>query len=316
MPILFVKWNKWLSQNMFILVLTALLVGFFFNMTDSPLLRKIVVALFAYMTFVTALGTSFKEFTKVLRKPWIPLWVLILVHLVTPLTAYTVGMLFYPNDPDIRLGYLIGASIPIGVTSIIWTSLVKGDLGISFVAVTLDTFVVPVVLPLFFHIAVGQTIDINYGQMVIDLMLMVTVPSIMGMLLHDQTNGKTSGFSESLGGATSKAGLFIVIMINSAVVMPQITWDISIIKTLVVTLLIVSAGFFVGYLGSFAVKERTQGIILTMIFNVGIRNNACGLVIALTYFPPRVAIPMTLSILYQQPLATIIAHLYKRLKTA
>lgn len=315
MPILFITWNDWLSKNMFIVVLSGLLLGLFVNITDSPSLRKIVVALFGYMTFVTALGTSFKEFTKVLRKPWIPLWVLILVHFVTPLTAYTAGLIFYPNDSDIRLGYLIGAAIPIGVTSIIWTSLVKGDLAISFVAVTLDTFVTPIVLPLFFHIIVGQTIEINYGQMVIDLMLMVTVPSIIGMLLHDYTNGRVSGFAKSLGGTTSKLGLFLVIMINSAVVMPQIPWDISILKTLLVTLFIVSTGFFVGYLGSFALKERTQEIILTMIYNVGIRNNACGLVIALTYFPPRVAIPMTLSILYQQPLATIISHLYKRLKT-
>lgn len=315
MPILFVKWNDWLSKNMFIVVLSGLLLGFFVNITDSPSLRKIVVALFAYMTFVTSLSTSFKEFIKVLRKPWVPLWVLILVHFVTPLTAYTAGLVFYPNDPDIRLGYLIGASIPIGVTSIIWTSLVKGDLAISFVAVTLDTFVTPIVLPLFFHIFIGQAIDINYGKMVIDLMLMVTVPSIIGMLLHDRTDGKVAGFAKSLGGATSKLGLFLVIMINSAVVMPQITWDISILKTLFLTLFIVSAGFLVGYLGSFALKERTQSIILTMIYNVGIRNNACGLVIALTYFPPMVAIPITLSILYQQPLATIISHLYKRLKT-
>lgn len=315
MSIVFYKCNDWLSKNMFIVVLTGLSLGLFVNITDSQTLRKIVVALFSYITFVTALGTSFNEFTKVLRKPWIPLWVLILVHFITPLTAYTAGLIFYPNDPDIRLGYLIGSCIPIGVTSIIWTSLDKGDLGISFVAVTLDTFVVPLLLPLFFHIVVGQSIDINYGQMIIDLMLMVTIPSIFGMLLHDHTHGTVASFAKGLGGATSKLGLFLVIMINSAVVMPQITWDISILKTLIVTLFIVFAGFFVGYLGSFPLKERTQGIILTMIYNVGIRNNACGLVIALTYFPPRVAIPMTLSILYQQPLATIISYLYRRLKT-
>lgn len=315
MSILFTKLNDWLSKNMFIVVLSGLFLGFFANITDSPLLREIVVILFAYMTFITALGTSFKEFITVLRRPWIPLWVLILVHFVTPLTAWAVGMIFYPNDPDIRLGYLIGASIPIGVTSIIWTSLVEGDIAISFVAVTLDTFVVPAVLPLFFHIVIGQTIDINYSKMVLDLMLMVTVPSIIGMLLHDFTKGRVANFAKSIGGATSKLALFLVILINSAVVMPQINWDLSILKTLLVTLFIVSASFFVGYLGSFTLKERTQCIILTMIYNVGIRNNACGLVIALTYFPPRVAIPMTLSILYQQPIATIVSHLYKRLKT-
>lgn len=311
---IFTTWNDWLSKNMFILVLSGLCLGFFIPIHDSLILRKAVVALFAYMTFVTALNTSFKDFLKVLRHPWIPLWILVLVHFVTPITAWAAGLLFYPSDASIRLGYLIGACIPIGVTSIIWTSLVKGDLATSLVAVTLDTFIVPFVLPLFFHLTVGQFVNLNYLQMVEELMLMVTVPSIIGMLLHDWTQGKVTSFSKSIGGTTSKIGLFLVILINSAVVVPQIPWDVSIVKTIFVTLLIVSTGYFVGYLGSLALKKPPQSTVLTMIYNVGIRNNACGLVIALTYFPVRVAIPMTLSILFQQPLATLISYLYKRVK--
>lgn len=312
----FIYWNEWLAKNMFFVVLSGLFLGFFLTLSDSILLRELVVALFAYMTFVTALNTSFKDFIQVLRKPWIPLWILFLVHFITPLTAWAAGMIFYPNDPAIRLGYLIGASIPIGVTSIIWTSLVKGDLATSLVAVTLDTFIVPFVLPLFFHLIAGQTINLNYLQMIEELMLMVTVPSIAGMLIHDWTKGKIMIFSQSIGGATSKLGLFLVITINSAIVVPQIPWDLSLLKTTFVTLLIVAVGYFVGYLGSLVLKDATRSTVLTMIFNVGIRNNACGLVIALTYFPIRVAIPITLSILFQQPLATMISHLYKRVKTA
>jgi len=316
MSLLFTTWNDWLAKNMFFVVLSGLFLGFFLTLSDSIILRRTVVALFAYMTFVTALDTSFKDFIKVLRKPWIPLWILFLVHFITPLTAWVAGIIFYPNDPSIRLGYLIGASIPIGVTSLIWTSLVKGDLATSIVAVTLDTFIVPFILPLFFHLVVGQTINLNYLQMIEELMLMVSIPSIIGMLIHDWTKGQVTIFSRSIGGATSKAGLFLVISINSAIVVPQITWDISIVKTIFVTLFIVSIGYFVGYLGSFALKNSTRSTVLTMIYNVGIRNNACGLVIALTYFPIRVAIPMTLSILFQQPLATIISYLYRRVKTA
>jgi predicted Na+-dependent transporter len=315
MSLLFSTWNDWLAKNMFFVVLSGLFLGFFLTLSDSIILRRTVVALFAYMTFVTALNTSFKDFIKVLRKPWIPFWILFLVHFITPLTAWVAGIIFYPNDPSIRLGYLIGASIPIGVTSIIWTSLVKGDLATSIVAVTLDTFIVPFILPLFFHLVAGQTINLNYLQMIEELMLMVTIPSIIGMLIHDWTQGKVTTFSKSIGGATSKLGLFLVITINSAIVVPQISWDISIVKTIFVTLFIVAIGYFVGYLGSFALKDSTRSTVLTMIYNVGIRNNACGLVIALTYFPIRVAIPMTLSILFQQPLATIISHLYRRIKT-
>lgn len=312
----FNKCNKWLGANMFAVVLSGLFIGSFVNIPDSPFLRKLVVALFGYMTFVTALDTSFKEFAKVLLKPWVSIGVLILVHLVTPLTAWLVGIVFYPGDPYIRLGYLIGATIPIGVTSVMWTALVRGNLPISLVAVTLDTLVVPLILPLFLQIVVGQSVNLDYTKMIEELMLMVTFPSIIGMLVHDLTKGRISHFAQSFGGTTSKIGIFVVITINAAVVMPQISWNASMIKPLIVTLFIVSAGYFVGYLGSFALKDRTKELTLTMMFNVGIRNNACGLVIALTYFPPAVAIPMTLSILYQQPLATVITRAFKQLRPA
>jgi len=313
----FVKLNTWLGKNMFLVVLSGLILGLLYPLSGSPFLQQTVIALFAYMTFVTALGTSLKQFVSVLRQPWLPLWVLILVHIATPFTAWLAGITFYPDDPYIRIGYLIGASIPIGVTSVIWTSLIKGNLAVSLVVVTLDTFIVPLILPLFFKVVIGQTVQIDYLKMIADLSLMVTLPSIAGMLLHDTTQGRVSAFSKSVGGATSKIGLFLVIFINSSLVLPQINWDLSMVKTMLITLGTVSAGYWVGYLGSLVLKERTQSTILTMVYNVGIRNNACGLVLALAYFPPSVAIPITLSILYQQPLATLIPHIYKRFaKTA
>lgn len=308
----FRKINCWLGRNMFLVVLTGLLLGFMLKLPNTALLRKLVVLLFAYMTFITALGTSLKRFANTLRTPWLPLWILILVHIATPFTAWLAGISFYPDDHYIRIGYLIGATIPIGVTSIIWTALVKGDMAVSLVAVTLDTFLVPIILPVFFKFVAGKIIPVSYFDMTLDLVLMITLPSIAGMLMHDLTKGRIVGFSQSIGGATAKLSLLAVILINAALVAPQITWDAAMLKLLLVTLLIVASGYFVGYLGSFILKERSPEKVLTLVYNVGIRNNASGLVLALAYFPPAAAIPITLAILYQQPLATIIPYLYKR----
>ena len=195
--------NAWLGKRMFLVVVTALIGGIFFPLSDSSLLRQTTVLLFAYMTFVTALSTSLRDFLQVLRHPWQPLWILALVHLASPFTAWIVGHVFYPDEPLIRIGYLIGASIPVGVTSIIWTALVQGDLAVSLVAVTLDTFLVPLVLPAFFHFAIGETIEISYLKMVEDLLLMVTIPSLLGMLCNDLSKGRTASFAKSVGGVTS-----------------------------------------------------------------------------------------------------------------
>ena len=306
--------NAWLGKRMFLVVVTALIGGIFFPLSDSSLLRQTTVLLFAYMTFVTALSTSLRDFLQVLRHPWQPLWILALVHLASPFTAWIVGHVFYPDEPLIRIGYLIGASIPVGVTSIIWTALVQGDLAVSLVAVTLDTFLVPLVLPAFFHFAIGETIEISYLKMVEDLLLMVTIPSLLGMLCNDLSKGRTASFAKSVGGVTSKLSLSAVIFINSAVVMPLLSWNASTLIALIITLGVVSASFFVGWLGSLALKDRRESTVLTMIYNVGIRNNACGVVLALSYFPPAAAIPITMSILYQQPVATLVPYVYRFFK--
>ena len=295
---------------MFLCVLTGLILGAVMPVNDSPLIRKLVIALFAYMTFVTALGTSLRQFVQVLRHPGLPFLVLLLVHIVVPALAWLVGAVFYPDDPLIRLGYLIGAAIPIGVTSVVWTAIVNGNLAASIVAVTLDTFLVPIILPAFFMIVIGQAVQVDYVEMIIDLTLMVTIPSTVGMYLHDRTCGKVSRFSQGAGGVSAKLAMATVIYINASLVVPQIDWNLSMLKMLLVSLLVVSLGYVIGYLGSFLLKDRTRETSLTMIYNVGIRNNACGLVVALSYFPPSVAIPITLSILYQQPIAAMVSHIY------
>ncbi len=308
-----IRCNQWLSKRMFLVVLSGLVLGVFVRISNSPFTKDLVIFLFAYMTFVTSLSTGLKQFTKILVKPIVPLWILFLVHLVAPLTAWLFGIIFFSNDPLIRMGYLVGSSIPIGVTSIIWTSLVNGNLPVALVAVTLDTFIVPVFLPLFLKIIIGQSIQLDYWEMVIDLLFMVTIPSVAGMLLYDATHGRVSSYAKHVGGLTSKLGLFGVILINTSIIVPEIHWDLSVVKVLLVTLFVVASGYFVGYLGSFALKDRSRPYAMTMIFNVGMRNIACGIVIALSYFPPSVALPLTLSMLYQQPLASFVPRGYELL---
>ena len=305
------KIYSWMSRRIFICVFVSLAAGYFYPLTPTPFWQKTIMVLFAYMTFATALGTSFKEFLAVSRKPKIPLYILSVVHIVTPLTAWVVGKLFFPDSFNVQIGFLIGAAIPVGVTSIIWTSIVKGNVPVSLVTVTLDTIISPLLLPLFILAVIGVAVKINYMAMAIDLVLMITLPSIVGMLLHDQTGGATKGFVNGIGGILSRLSFFAVIFINSAFVTPFIVWSAFILKILLVTLLLVTAGYFIGY-GSSRLIGAGHGVTLAIVYNTGMRNIATGLVIASAYFPPDVAIPITMMILFQQPLAAVTAKVYEK----
>lgn len=309
----FAKWNSWLGKRMFLGVLVALAAGFNLPLAYSPNLKLALIALFGYMTFVTALETSLKRFFGVLSRPWIPLWILLLVHFVTPLVAWLVGYIFFPQDAYVRMGYLIAAAIPVGVTSIMWTSLGNGNVPIALVAVTMDTLIVPVLLPAFFLFTIGKAIVLDYRDMMMQLLWMITIPSVAGMVIHDISGGRSAAFAKGFGGFTGKMAFFVMIFINAAIVGPGITWGADILKMLLVTFFMVILGYMIGYWGGFAVKGRPNDITVAMVFSVGLRNIAAGLLLAIAYFPPQVSVPLTLFILYQQPLASLVPMVLRRL---
>lgn len=311
---LFAKWNKWLGERLFLVTLSALILGFILRIDSVAYLKEISIGLFAYMTFITALNTSLKDFLKVFTKPLIPAWILIIVHVLSPMLAWVIGNALFPEDNLMRLGLLIGASIPMAVTSLIWTSIAKGDIALTLVALTMDTFVVPFWLPAFLKIVVGQMVIIDLKTMALNLLFMVTLPSLFGMLICDLTKRRMDGFVNSIGGFSSKFSLAAVIFINAVIIRPAIKWDIHIIRVLVAILLLVIGSYVLGYLGSLLLKERSLAQVTSFVYCVGMRNISFGAVLAVAYFPPAVAVPITLTMLYQQPVAAMVAQILKRIR--
>jgi len=301
--------HVWISQQMFLFVIFSLIAGYFYPLAATHLLQTTVMVLFGYMTFATGLGTSFKEFLQVSRRPKIPLYILSIVHIVTPLVVWGIVQIFFPANHYVQMGFLISATIPVGATSVIWTAMVKGNVPVSLVTVTIDTLLAPVLLPLFIMLIIGVAVKIDYFQITSELLLMITLPSIVGMLLHDATKGGTQAFAQGGGGILSKASFFGVIFLSSAFVTPTIVWSPLIFKVLAVTFLVVACGYMTGYISSRLI-HADHAITLAIIYNSGMRNIATGLVVASSYFPPEVAIPITLSMLFQQPLAALTAKLY------
>ncbi|MDT8902482.1 bile acid:sodium symporter family protein [Anaeroselena agilis] len=309
----FSKLNAWLGKKMYLGVLGALLLGFNSAIADSPQLRMALIVLFGYATFVTALETSLMQFGKVLSRPWISLWTLCLAHLGSPLMAWLMGYIFYPDDISVRIGYLVAASVPVGVTSVIWTSIVRGNVPVALVTLALDTVIVPFFLPAFFLVTVGQALHIDYKQMALQLMWMITIPSLVGMILHDILKEKAVAYAKGFGGVTAKVTFYVVIFFNAALVAPAVDWSPAILKMILITFFIVAASYFLGYLGSLVVRGRPRDVAFAMVYSIGIRNISSGLVLAIAHFPPAVAVPITLFMLFQQPLASIVPLILKPL---
>ena len=307
---MFTALHSWLSRHIFQLVLLALVGGCFFPLEPTPQLRLAVMLLFSYMTFVTGLSTSFREFAQIACKPGIPLYTLGVIHIAAPALAWIVGHLFFPGQPLIQLGYLIGAAIPVGVTSVIWTALVRGNVALALVTVTMDTLIAPVLLPLFILLAAGVSIHLDYTDMIFDLLVMITVPSVAGMLLCDVTRGQTRAFAGGFGGVLSRFAFFGVIFLNATFVAPSMHWNAMIVKLLLASCFVVAASYLLGYAAGCAIHAESDAV-LTIIYTTGMRNIATGLVIAMNYFTPETSLPIALFMLFQQPFAALTAKVYR-----
>ncbi|MDA8226414.1 MAG: bile acid:sodium symporter family protein [Desulfitobacterium hafniense] len=305
-------WNRWLGQRMIFVSILALLIGFNLPLPKVLFSENVTIICFVYLTFITSLDVHFRDFIKIIKRPILPLGMLVLIHIVMPIVAWGIGYLFFPHDFNTRLGLLISSAIPVGLSSIVWTGIGGGNIVLALVVVVMDTLLSPIILPGFFALVVGENIQIEYSQMIIELIWMVAVPSFAAMTLNDITQGKLEPFSRSIGGLTAKIGVFFIILVNAAIIAPEIEWGASLLKLLFVIFLLTISGYLLGYLASFALKDRSRSTVISMVYNVGMRNISFGFVLALTYFPTAVAVPITLASVYNQPLASIVSWVFNR----
>lgn len=308
--------NAFLASHMFYIAITAIILGYFFPFNEpNPYAKVVNISLFAMITFFASISLSLSDFWQVLKQPRIPIWLLFTIHVVGPFIVYILASIFYPDSPDTRMGMLIASTLPMGVSTVVWLSVLGGNIAVSLVTITLDTLLAPFIIAIFLNLMFSTIVDINYTQMLVELLLMVSVPSLIGMSMHNILVKRPKLYTTlSISGALfSKFCMLAVIYISVATVVPSIEFNAGIIKMTLVIYLLVLTSFALGYLASLPVKNVDRSMFLSILYNVGMRNINFGVVLAVSYFPPSVAIPITLMMLFQQPTAAIVGHFVNKI---
>lgn len=268
--------------------------------------------IFAWITFAGSLNLNFRDVKKTLRQPGPMIAFLLVLHVAMPLYAWGAGHLFFPGDPLTMTGLVLLLSIPTGVVSLMWVTIYKGNTALTLTMILLDTMLSPFLVPYALSVLVGARVEMDVLGMMTGLWWMVVCPSIVGMALNQATRG---GLKRAWGPAMapfSKLGLAAVIVINSAVIAPYFTE----LSFRVVGIAAVCMGVVVvGYLAGYAVSRLCgwdRETTVAMTFNCGMRNISAGAVLAIQYFPPPVALPVIIGMLFQQMTASLFAHLLFR----
>lgn len=101
-------------------------------------------------------------------------------------------------------------------------------------------------------------------------------------------------------------------MINGSKIAPYlkgITWELA--SVILVVFFLAASGYVICLVIGPLLWKDTR-IVITLVFNGGMRNISVGVVVASAYFPAKVVMPVVFGMLFQQVLASLFSKLTER----
>ncbi|MGO4111133.1 bile acid:sodium symporter family protein [Paenibacillus sp. YAF4_2] len=295
--------NQNFERWMFLIIPGSLVLGFLFADQLQPMVDA-VPYLFAYVTLTMAIGCGIRQLGQAVRRPGVLLWTLILAHLISPLIAYGIGSLIFGAASPYVVGLVLFTIIPLGVSTVLWVGMSGGSVPLMLAMVVLDSALSPFVVPFGIHLFFNTSVDIAIGPIMFDLFVIVVLPTICGVVLYELSKGRIQERVKPVAAPISKLCFVAVVALNASAIAPyvdQLKRDM--VKLVPLVIVLVGACYAIGYFGT--ARHSRKDVQVTVSYATGMRNISLGIVLALGYFSPLAAVPVVLSILVQQPLATV-----------
>ncbi|MBE1441327.1 bile acid:sodium symporter family protein [Paenibacillus sp. OAS669] len=260
--------------------------------------------MFAYLTFVMATGCSWSQIKQAFRMPIPMLLIFTAAHIIAPIVSYALGSAFFGTQSPYVVGFVLFTVIPLGVSSVIWIGLSKGSVPLALSMIVIDSALSPFVIPFEVSVFFGAEVGFDHLKVMMDLIKIIVVPTVLGVIVNELSRQRFKEWSAPFCAPSSKVAMVTVVAINAAAIQPyviQMKHDMVVVIPLVVLMVIFC--YLIGFASMFVMKRHD--IVVTVAYSSGMRNISLGLVLALAYFEPLTAVPVVLSILIQQPFATL-----------
>lgn len=264
-----------------------------------------VVALFAFMTFQGSLSNTFPNVLRVAKHPQNLLIILFLSSVFMPVLSCALAKLFFGSNPDLVIGIVLEYSVPVAVVSGMWVSIALGDISLALATMLISTLISPFTIPTTLKVLLGQSVSVDAASMMGEMLISIAFPAALGVVINDLSRGRAKESLSPLLAPAAKIALILVILSNSAQVVPYIRHlTPELITVMFFILCFASFGYVLGTLVA-KLLHRDAMTRATMCLQVGMRNISAGAVIAAEYLPAQSMFPVVIGTLFQQVLAAL-----------
>jgi predicted Na+-dependent transporter len=226
-----------------------------------------------------------------------------------PVAAFLLSSLVFRGDADTIAGYVLLYSAPTAVSGFIWVAIFRGDNALCLTLILLDTLLAPLVVPGTVSLLLGARVAIDISGIALSLILMVVIPTIMGVGINEISRGKVPGLVCPYLNPLAKICMVTMIAANTSPVAPNIRLEdpkVWLIAAMCVVFAMI--GYVLSKLTGMAGRLKPEKRI-TLFFSAGLRNISAATTIAIEFFPEAAALPCLLGIVFQQVTAAFMGKI-------
>jgi BASS family bile acid:Na+ symporter len=185
-------------------------------------LSLLIVPLLQIIMFGMGSQMSLHDFTGVIK---MPKGVLIGVgshYLIMPLVGFAIANIFdFP--PEVKAGIILIGCVPSGLASNVMSYIAGANLALAVTIGAISTILAPFVTPLLMKWLGGQYIEVNFWNMMLDILNMIILPIVAGFIFNLFSKGK-----EKLKGKLIQLSIyFVIILLTNLVYMKSKQTDIQ-----------------------------------------------------------------------------------------
>jgi len=249
------------------------------------LFKLIGPLILAFIMFSLGIGLSLENFKRVIVQPKDFIIGAISQVVILPIVALILIFLF-PIPTELKIGLILLAAAPGGVTTNVITKFAKGDVALSIsltAVISLLCFItIPFIFSLTYPIITGQNLPFDYsiGSIIIQIFLITTVPVILGMIfkaIFPSFFARTENFFVKFSFILFVFVLFMAIYQELPNIKEYFAASGLITLTLNITILIIA--YFLCNIFSINVPQKK-----TILIETGLQNGTLALVVTSLIF--------------------------------
>jgi BASS family bile acid:Na+ symporter len=231
--------------------------------------KLLIVPLLQVIMFGMGSQMSWNDFTGVIRMPKGVIIGVGAQFIIMPMVAFVISRIFsFP--PEIAAGIILIGCVPSGLASNVMSYIAHANLALAVTISAVTTMLSPFITPVLMKLLGGQFIEVNFWNMMLDILNMIILPIVAGFIFNLFNVGKVKLRSKVI----QLTVFFVIILLTDLVYMKAKQTDISgffmaLIKSM-------SWFYFLPILGAMLLRyflkgdKTVMGKILSLVSMVGI----------------------------------------------